>query len=197
VMAVVGAAIRQEFPELALGVCLMSHAPRESLAIAQAIGGQFVRLKVYAGAMVKAEGLVEACAYEAIQYRSQIGAEDVLILADVYDRSGQPLAPLPLVDAARQAAVFGRADGLILTGLAFDESLAMLRDVKDANFSVPLLVGGGANPENISEALQVVDGAIVSSAFKSAKSWTKDAMVAEWEFDRIKAFMNAVETTDF
>jgi uncharacterized protein len=120
-----------------------------------------------------------------------------LILADVYYRSGQPLAPLPLVDAARQAAVFGRADGLILTGLAFDESLAMLRDVKDANFSVPLLVGGGANPENISEALQVVDGAIVSSAFKSAKSWTKDAMVAEWEFDRIKAFMNAVETTDF
>ncbi len=193
VMSVVGAAIRREFPGLALGVCMMSHAPRETLAVAQAIQAQFVRLKVYAGAMVKAEGLVEGCAYEAIQYRSQIGGEDILILADVYDRSGQPLAPLPLVEAARQAAVFGRADGLILTGKSFEESLAMLDEVKNANFTAPLLLGGGAKPGNIAQALKYADGAIVSSAFKSASGWTREAMLAEWELDRIQAFMEAVE----
>lgn len=192
VMSVVGAAIRQEFPGLALGVCMMSHAPKETLAIAQAIEAQFVRLKVYAGAMVKAEGLVEGCAYEAIQYRSQIGADQIQILADVYDRSGQPLAPLPLVEAARQAAVFGRADGLILTGKSFDESLSMLGDVKNANFNAPLLLGGGAKPGNIAKALQVADGAIVSSAFKSASGWTREAMLAEWELPRIQSFMEAV-----
>lgn len=193
VMSVVGAAIRREFPGLALGVCMMSHAPRETLAVAQAIQAQFVRLKVYAGAMVKAEGLVEGCAYEAIQYRSQIGGEGILILADVYDRSGQPLAPLPLVEAARQAAVFGRADGLILTGKSFEESLAMLDEVKNANFTAPLLLGGGAKPDNIAQALKYADGAIVSSAFKSASGWTREAMLAEWELDRIQAFMEAVE----
>jgi uncharacterized protein len=115
-MAVIGAALRREFPDLMLGVCMMSHGAREPIAAAQAIGAQFVRIKVYVGVMVKAEGLLEGLAYEAVQYRAQIGAQDIAILADVYDRTGQPLGRMPLADEARQAAVFGRADGLVLTG---------------------------------------------------------------------------------
>ncbi len=192
IMSVVGSALRREFPSLNLGLCMMSHGAKEPLAIAQAISAQFVRIKVFVGTMVKAEGLVEGCAYEAIQYRSHIHAEDVKILADVYDRTGQPLGRMPLVDEARQAAVFGRADGLILTGLSFDESRTMLREVRQANFDVPLFLGGGANAENVAEILKFADGVIVSSAFKSTSGWTKEAMLAEWEESRIEAFMNAV-----
>jgi membrane complex biogenesis BtpA family protein len=190
-LSVVGAAIRREFPSLILGVCMMSHAAKEPLAIAQAIGAQFVRIKVYVGTMVKAEGLIEGCAYEAIQYRSQINAEDIHILADVYDRTGQPLGRLPLVEEARWAAVFGRADGLILTGLSFEESLEMLKTVRNANFKVPLLLGGGATAENIAQVAQVADGVIVSSSFKSVSGWTKEALLDEWELARIEAFMRA------
>lgn len=192
ILSVVGAAIRYEFPDLTLGVCMMSHAAKEPLAIAQAIGAQFVRIKVFVGTMVKAEGLIEGCAYEAIQYRSHIKADDIDILADVYDRTGQPLGRLPLVDEARQASVFGRADGLILTGLSFEESLEMLRSVRAANFNVPLLLGGGATAENIAEVLKIADGVIVSSAFKSISGWTREALLAEWELERIEAFMHAV-----
>src|SRR5659263_770247 len=71
-VAVIGAAIRAEFPQLNLGTCLMGHGAREPIAIAQAINAQFVRLKVYVGTMVKAEGIVEGCASEAIQYLSLI-----------------------------------------------------------------------------------------------------------------------------
>ena len=99
-MSVVGAAIRKEFPELILGICMMNHGAREPLAVAQAIGAQFVRIKVYVGTMVKPEGILNGCAYEAITYRSQIGADGIAILADVYDRSGVPLGKAPLVDAA-------------------------------------------------------------------------------------------------
>jgi uncharacterized protein len=109
-----------------------------------------VRLKVYVGVMVKAEGLLEGLAYEAIHYRAEIGAQDIAILADVYDRTGQPLGRMPLVDEARQAAVFGRADGLILTGSSMDESLEMLEEVRRAELGVPLLLGGGATADNIS-----------------------------------------------
>jgi hypothetical protein len=80
--------------------------------------------------MVKAEGILQGCAYEAIQYRAQIGAQDVAILADVYDRTGEPLGRMPLVEEARQAATFGRADGLILTGRSFgglDSEIVRLR----------------------------------------------------------------------
>ncbi len=194
-LAVVGVAIRRAFPDLILGVCLMSHGAREPLAIAQAIGAQFVRLKVYVGAMVKAEGILQGCAYEAIQYRAQLGAEEIAILADVYDRTGEPLGRLPLVEEARQAAVFGRADGLVLTGLSFNESLEMLGQVRAADLGVPLYLGGGANATNVGQALQVADGIIVSSAFKSRQGWTREALLDEWEPERIRAFMEAVRNT--
>jgi uncharacterized protein len=188
-MAVIGAALRREFPDLALGVCMMSHGAREPIAAAQAMGAQFVRIKVYVGVMVKAEGLLEGLAYEAVQYRAQIGAQDIAILADVYDRTGQPLGRIPLTDEARQAAVFGRADGLVLTGASLDESLEMLASVRKADLDVPLLLGGGATAENIERVLQTADGAIVSSTFKAESGWTRSSLLAEWDEGRIRSFM--------
>ncbi len=191
-VAAVGAAVRREFPDLTLGVCLMSHGAREPLAVAQAIGAQFVRLKVYVGAMVKAEGVLEGCAYEAVQYRAHAHAEGVAILADVYDRTGTPLGRMPLADEARQAATFGRADGLILTGLSFNESMDMLNEVRAAALGVPLLLGGGADAQNAALALAVADGIIVSTAFKRVGGWTRDSLSADWDEGRIAEFMAAI-----
>lgn len=193
-LSVVGAALRREFPDLTLGVCMMSHGAREPLAVAQAIGAQFVRLKVYVGAMVKAEGILQGCAYEAIQYRAQLEAEDIQILADVYDRTGEPLGRRPLVEEARQAAVFGRADGLILTGLSPDESLQMLGEVRSAGLGVPLLLGGGATAENIGRFAQYADGVIVSTAFKAGGGWTRQGLLEEWDEGLIADFMERVVT---
>ena len=192
-LSVVGAAIRKEFPDLYLGVCLMSHGGREPLAIAQAIGAQFVRLKVYIGAMVKSEGIVEGCAYEAITYRAQVRAEEIAILADVYDRSGEALGRLPLIEAANYAAVFGRADGLILTGHSFSESLDMLDEVRAARLGVPLLLGGSATPENVAQGLEHADGAIVSTALKPVGEWSHAGLASDWDPARCQALMVAVE----
>ncbi len=188
----VGVALRREFPDLALGVCLMSHGAREPLAIAQAIGAQFVRLKVYVGAMVKAEGILQGCAYEAIQYRAQIGAADIAILADVYDRTGEPLGQLPLIEAARQAVTFGRADGLVLTGQSLEESRAMLAEVRGAKLGVPLLLGGGATAENVAALKPLCDGIIVSTAFKPVGGWTRESLGADWDGARIREFVSAI-----
>lgn len=190
-LAVVGYAVRREFPELALGICMMSHGCKEPLAIAQAIGAQFVRLKVYVGAMLKAEGVLEGLAYEAIQYRAHLHATDIQMMADVYDRTGKPMGRMPLEEEARWAAVHCRADGLVLTGSSFKESMEMLKEVKAADLGVPLMLGGGAKADNIKEALRVADGAIVSSTFKALSGWTRESMLAEWEYERIKAFMDA------
>lgn len=198
-MSVVGDHLRRAYPELFLGVCLMSNGGREPLAIAQACGAQFVRLKVYVGAMVKSEGIVEGCAYEAISYRSQSGAqgsEAIAILADVYDRSGEPLGRLPLREAANYAAVFGRADGLVLTGHSLSESLDMLREVAAAHLGVPLLLGGGATPEgtpNIRQVLEVADGVIVSTALKPAGEWSHAGLASDWDPARCQAFMDAIK----
>jgi membrane complex biogenesis BtpA family protein len=191
-LSVVGAAIRREFPELALGICMMAHGAREPIAVAQAVGAQFVRIKVYTGVMIKAEGILQGCAYDAITYRKTINAEDIAILADVYDRTGQPLGEMPLVEAARWASVYCQANGLIITGLSFPESMEMLQEVQKAKLDTPIFLGGGAKEENIKEALRFCDGVIVSSSFKPIDRWTKKSILAEWDYDRIARFMQAV-----
>ena len=187
----VGCALRQDFPAAVLGVCLMAHGAAGPLAAAQAMDADFVRLKVYVGAMVKAEGVLEACAHEAIQYRAAICADNVRILADVHDRTGVPLAPLPLQEAARQAVTFGRADGLILTGHDFAESKEMAGEVQQAALGVPLCIGGGVTAENVAEALAVADAVIVSTALKRVSSWAADALDSDWDVDKVRAFVAA------
>jgi predicted TIM-barrel enzyme len=188
----VGVALRREFPDLVLGVCLMGHGAREPLAIAQAIGAKFVRLKVYVGAMIKAEGLVQGRAYEAIQYRAQIGGDAISILADVYDRTGEPLGRMPLADEARQAATFGRADGLILTGRSLEESEQMLDEVRAAKIDGPLLLGGGATAATLARIRSLADGVVVSTAFKRVGGWTRESLAADWDEARIAEFMKVL-----
>jgi len=190
-MSVVGSWIRQEYPDLQLGISLLGHGAREPLAIAQAIGAKFVRLKVYVGAMVKSEGLLEGCAAEAIQYRHQIGAEDIAIFADVFDRTGEPLGRLPLVEEVRQATVFGRADAVVLTGKSFTETLAMINEITNSDLHPPVLIGGGVNAGNVKDALRVADGVIVSSAFKSIGGFTRESLQADWEMEKIAEFMSS------
>jgi membrane complex biogenesis BtpA family protein len=191
-MAVIGSSIRAEFPDLALGISLLGHGAREPLAIAQAIGARFVRLKVYVGAMVKAEGLLEGCAAEAIQYRQLIGAEDIALFADVYDRTGEPLGRLPLVEEVRQATVFGRADAVVLTGKSFAETLSMISEISSSEVETPILIGGGVNADNVKHALRVAEGVIVSSAFKPVGGFTRDTMLMDWDQGKMMAFMDVV-----
>ena len=195
-MSAVGDAIRQAFPDLLLGVCLMAHGGKEPIAIAQAIRAQFVRLKVYVGVMVKAEGILEGCAHEAMRYRSSIQAEDIAILADIHDRTGITIGEASLIEDARNAALFGRADGLILTGRSLVESLDMLKEVRAAELGVPLLLGGGANTGNINQALSHADGVIVSTAFKKIGGWKRDSLSEDWNSDLINDFMNYVKISD-
>jgi membrane complex biogenesis BtpA family protein len=193
-MSVVGKAVRERFPDLILGVCLMSHGAREVIAVGQAVSAQFVRIKVYVGAMVKAEGVLEGCAEEAIRYRSSIHAEQIAILADVHDRTGTPLGEMSLLEAAQGAALFGRADGLILTGRSIQESLAMLNEVRNSSLDVPLYLGGGANKDNIHDVLENADGVIVSTAFKRKGGWSRDSLQEDWDREKITTFMKYVKT---
>jgi membrane complex biogenesis BtpA family protein len=193
-VAAIGYALRQAFPDAPLGVCLMAHGAQGPLAVAQAMDADFVRLKVYVGAMVKAEGVLEGCAYEAIQYRAAIRAENTRIVADIHDRTGVPLAPFPLKEAAQQAVTYGRADGLILTGRNWTESKEMLADVRQAALDVPLLIGGGVTAANVAEALTLADGVIVSTALKQTASWTAAGLDSDWSAEKVRAFVAASRT---
>ena len=185
-MMAVGKELRRTFPDAALGVCLMQHGAKEPLEIAHAIGAQFVRIKVYVGAMIKAEGIVNGCAYDAIRTRHHLNAPHIKIFADVYDRLGEPVANIPLPDMCRQAVDFGRADGLVLTGRTPEASIRMFDEVKPLKLQVPLVLGGGASVQAMKFFVNRADHFIVHAAFLRRGLPAQNGIPVEWDVNMVK-----------
>ncbi|MBO9344687.1 MAG: hypothetical protein J7601_03025 [Chloroflexi bacterium] len=185
-MTAIGKELRRAFPDVALGVCLMQNSGKESLEIAHAVDAQFVRIKVYVGVMVKAEGLVHGVAYEAIRTRHHLNAEHIKILADVYDRLGEPLAPIPLPEMCRQAVEFGRADGIILTGRTPEQSIRMFDEVRPLKLPVPLILGGGVSPQAMKFFVNRADHFIVHAAFIRRGLPPHNGVPVEWDVERVR-----------
>jgi membrane complex biogenesis BtpA family protein len=164
-MTAVGIEVRRAV-HLPLGVSVLKNDGPAALAVAQAIGAEFIRVKVWIGAMVGAEGLVQGCAREVLRYRREIQAEGIRIWTDVHDRTGVPLVPMLLEFAAREAVGFGKSDCLVVTGSTPEETLNWVARVKSSFPAVPVAVGGGANVENMGAMLGRADAVIVASAAK-------------------------------
>jgi len=90
----------------------------------------------------------------------------VPIFADVLEPHAVPLAPQPPAEAAKAAVVEGGAHGLYVTGRSFQESMALMRAMRPAVPDVPLMLGGGATPDTLREALEVADGVTVATWIK-------------------------------
>ena len=183
-MSVITRAVVQAV-SIPVGVTLAGHDAAGAIAVAFAGGASFVRLKVYVGAMLKAEGVIEGCAEEALRERDRLGAESLLFMVDIHDRTGISLGRETVVEVADWAARFGRADALIVTGATPDESVQMLDAVRDSGVKVPLFCGGSANVGNVSRLLEHCQGVIVSSA------WMSDAPTPKptWDPKKIRVFM--------
>ncbi|MEM1049930.1 MAG: BtpA/SgcQ family protein [Pseudomonadota bacterium] len=188
-MACLGHALKREFPSLDLGIIVQAHDPVAALAIADACGAGFVRLKVFAGAAVTAEGLREALGPEAVAYRERIGRADIRIYADVHDRTSVPTAPVPNAMAAAWTAKLG-ADALVVTGATFVDTTDRISAARRDGVSKPILIGGSVTTDNVGQALDAADGVIVSSALRR-KGAAPDAM-DRWDGAAVRAFMDAV-----
>lgn len=178
--------IRQEFPQLRLGIIVQAHDAEAPIAIAHAAGACFVRLKVFVGSVLGAEGPKHALAVAARGYRAALDAKGVALLADVFDRTTVPLVDVPPERAALWAEGQG-ADGLVLTGADFADSLARIRTARAAGVKRPILLGGGVTEANIAEALSVAQGVIVSSSLMRPEAGPRDLL--RWDAVRTRRLM--------
>lgn len=164
-MTAAALAVRQAHPALSLSI-LVNWDVEASLAVADATGADFVRVEhTYTGVAVAVWGFSEACCYEATRFRRRIGSH-IPIFADVFEPHTVPLCPQPVDVAAKAAVVEGGASGLFVTAPNFAESMVWLRQVRHALPNTPLFLGGGANDQNVAEALEVADGVVVASWIK-------------------------------
>ena len=157
---------------LALGIQVLAAANREALAIAHASGADFVRVEGFVYAHVADEGVIESCAGDLLRYRRAIGAERVLIFADIKKKHSAHAmtADVSIVETAK-AAEFFLADGVIVTGASTGEPASPdeVRDVVRA-VRVPVLVGSGITPANLTR-FPTAHGFIVGSSVKQGGVW--------------------------
>jgi len=172
----------------AVGVNVLRNDARGALGVAAATGAAFVRINVHTGAMFTDQGLIEGRAAETMRERAQL-CPDVLVLADVHVKHATPVQGETLEDAARDVVLRGRADGVIVSGVATGsapevERIARIRGA--VGIDVPLLIGSGFTCENAAALLAHADGAIVGTAAKVG-----GAVEAPVDVDRVRGLVDA------
>ena len=165
---------------LAVGVQVLRNDLRASLAIAHICGGSFVRC----GVLIGSSGGITGDPYAILNYRRQIGAEKVQLIAEI--GSMHFASDRPLGDLAQSAAFAGvEAVGVAHPDLA--TGLDWVAQVKAAAPAMPVVIGGYTNAENIARYMAVADGAFVGGAFEDG------GRGGAVNVERVKKFMQAIE----
>jgi membrane complex biogenesis BtpA family protein len=158
---------------LPIGVQVLAGANREAIAVAHASGVDFVRVEGFVYAHVADEGVIESCAGNLLRYRRAIGADHILVFADIKKKhSAHAITADVSITETAKAAEFFLADGVIVSGAStgLPASPDEVRDVAAA-VRVPVLVGSGITPANLG-CYATAHGFIVGSSVKCGGLWS-------------------------
>lgn len=152
-----------------VGVEILLNDPRASLAVALASGARFIRTDYFVDRMTRPEHGGEMAIDPAglLDYRRRIGADEVLILADIQVKYATMIEPRPLAESARVAEAHG-ADAVVVTAALTGEAPA-LEDVREARRGVsdcPIVIGSGLDAGNVTTLLNAADAALVGTSIK-------------------------------
>ena len=152
---------------LPIGINVLRNDAQSAFAIAACVQAQFIRVNVWTGIMATDQGLIEGRAHEMLRYRRELGC-DVKVFADVLVKHARPLGSPNLTTAVQDTIERGLADAVILSGWATGSppSLEDLELASAAAHGTPVLIGSGADWENIPKLMTAADGVIVSSSLK-------------------------------
>jgi membrane complex biogenesis BtpA family protein len=154
--------------DIPLGINVLRNDGRSALAVAVACGASFIRVNVLCGARVADQGLLQGIAHELLRDRAYLHAKSVQIWADVDVKHSVALAERPIDDEVRDLIDRGKADVVIVSGTAtgLPIDLDILRTVKHAASSTPVVMGSGVTAETVRQLLPFADGIIVGSSLK-------------------------------
>ncbi|NJN76454.1 MAG: BtpA/SgcQ family protein [Synechococcaceae cyanobacterium RL_1_2] len=153
-----------------IGINVLRNDGFSGLAIAAATQAHFIRVNILTGVMATDQGLIEGQAHDLLRYRRHLDLEHLPILADVQVKHAVPVGKTDLETAVHDTVHRGLADGVIISGLATGKppSLEDLKIAKEAvgKDAIPVLVGSGADWDNVHQLMNIADGVIVASSLK-------------------------------
>ena len=166
-MTVLAAEVKRMI-DVPLGINVLRNDGLSGLAIAHAVGAEFVRINVLCGARITDQGLIEGIAHEVLRLRAQLDAAHIRILADVNVKHSAPITPIKIEDEVCDIITRGGADAIVISGAATGAKVDLdeLQRARDAAENCPLFLGSGVTQREVAKMLAYADGAIIGTAFK-------------------------------
>ena len=156
-----------------VGVEILLNDPEASLAVAKAAGADFIRTDYFVDPMERPEhgGAMHIDPEGLMEYRKRIGAEEILVLADIQVKYARMLEERSLSASAALARRHG-ADAIVVTGTVTGEPPAVeeIEEAKSGAADVPVLIGSGVDVKNARALLAACDGAIVGTSLKTGEN---------------------------
>ena len=153
---------------LPFGVNVLRNDAVSALGIAAATGAAFIRVNVLTGIMYTDQGPIVGQAAAVLRKRSQL-APGVEIWADVMVKHAAAPAEIDASQAAADTVERGRADAVIVSGSGTGAELDM-HEATVVRAAVPtetrVVIGSGANVDNLSRLTGTADSVIVGSSIK-------------------------------
>ncbi len=170
---VVDAVIREV--QLPVGVNVLRNDAMAALSIATIVDAPVIRVNVLTGMMYTDQGPIVGNAANLLRRRAELGA-NVEVWADVLVKHATPPHGMDITQATLDTLERGQADALIISGSGTGESpdLDRLKQARQAvGKGVRLVIGSGANPDNLESLSEFADTFIVGSYVKHDGSATK------------------------
>lgn len=177
-------------PDFQIGVQLMWNSLRASLAVAKVCGGSFTRCTALVGSTMSPFGLVEADTLAVMNYRAQIQAQNIKMVAEIEGMHFHWFGEAkPLAMIAHHAEMVG-ANAVEIAIQDEEKNIRAVREVKEALPNLPVILGGYTNHENAARRLKDADGAFVGTCLEK-KGWG-----GEIDVDRVKEYVEIVRNLE-
>uniref|UniRef100_A0A8D9ELW2 Uncharacterized protein F13E9.13, mitochondrial n=1 Tax=Cacopsylla melanoneura TaxID=428564 RepID=A0A8D9ELW2_9HEMI len=182
--------VRKLLPStMPVGVQILAGCNKAAVATAQAAGLDFIRAEGFVFGHIADEGWVGGQAGPLLRYRTQIGADNILVFTDIKKKhsSHAVTSDIDIVETAKAASFF-LSDGLIITGNSTGDpaNADQLMSVKKG-VDLPVLVGSGVTIDNVQQ-YKMADAFIIGSHFKQDGRWQNPI-----DKERVYKFMEKVD----
>lgn len=165
-MTAIAYEIKRHF-NVPLGINVLRNDGLSALAVAHAVGAEYIRVNVLSGARVADQGVLQGIAHDLLRYRAELKA-DVKIFADVNVKHSAPLGPYRLEDEVEDVIERGLADAVVVSGSGTGKAVHLdeLKRVNAVAGPTPVFLGSGVSVENIKDLLPHASGFIVGTSLK-------------------------------
>lgn len=163
--------------------------PMKSLDLAVAVDAAFVR-EIFTGVYASDFGLWNTNVGETIRHQHRIGAENVKLLFNIVPEAAKYVAERDIVSITKSTVFNNRPDALCVSGLTAgsETDSAVLSLVKKTAPNTVIFANTGVRPENVTEQLEIADGAVVGTTFKKDGKFENHV-----DIERVKSFMKIVK----